>query len=545
MFSKGYRALFTLPIIAVTLVLQACSGGDSNKNPEKSDGNVSISGTVTGLADIIVVSLNGNEETLQTNGDFTFVTRIPVNQDYSVQLVQQPTGLNCVINNGSGNAISNVSNIEISCTGIQGTAYSLNPLAFNEASKSILTFAFHIVDRFTGKAVEALTTDNVRDYLTITENELAISPLESFLEIEQLVGIDAQYTTAFAIDISSSMTANDLQQITTSIKNTISDENGNSLLQANQRVSIFTFDSAVENIVTSSQSLDTIFTALDNIKVGGNSTNLFGAIAASADSWVNEVSLSLVSYGSLILFTDGNDTSDMVSQETARASIGNKDVYFITIGSESNTSVLENFTDSSNIFSISDFNELGAVLDSTLQFAKSYENGLYLLSYATPKRAGNHKLGVTANDNYDCNSPVNDSETQQVSDTGFITHCVDSVTYDFNADGYVDVVPTVELSGIRATVSPTVTWEAKVRWSNAEPALQWEVEDCVGSIDYDISRNGKLVTFTRPSDSFNMVQVTVTDNKTLATQDGYLKMSNDESDFEFIKNRRDEDLCNQ
>ncbi|GAA0292390.1 hypothetical protein GCM10009128_08600 [Psychrosphaera haliotis] len=545
MFSKGAKSHFALAVVFMASLLQACSGGGSNDSVEVDPNTVSIGGTIEGLAGEITVSINGSEEVLNTNGDFTFSTRVTIQEDFVIRLVDAPTGLVCSIENSSGTATANISNVAISCSGLEARAYSLNNLGFSEESPSVLTFAFHLVNRITGRAIEDLTTDNVTDYLIVTENQLPISKTESFLEVDPLVGLNATYTTVFAIDISASLTQANLAQVVSSIKDTVADANGNSLLEANQRVSIFTFDSTIENILEPSQDIQNIFDALDNIEVGGNSTNLFGAIKQSADSWTNEVSPDLISYGSLILFTDGNDNSELVSKDEALSSVASKDVYFIVLGNESNTDTLAEFTPESNIFSIEDFNELNTVLSSALDFAKSYENGLYVLSYATPKRAGNHLLTIAPNDDYDCNTSVNDAETQQMSDTGFISDCIDSVSHNFDANGYTDISPQLELSGVKTTISTSADWQARVRWTNSDVDLSWQVERCIGDISYSLSEDKKIATFERQIDDFSMVYIKVTDENSSVSEEGYLQMSSTEGDFKLVKNQRNSDLCNR
>lgn len=545
MFSKGAKSHFALAVVFMASLLQACSGGGSNDSVEVDPNTVSIGGTIEGLAGEITVSINGSEEVLNTNGDFTFSTRVTIQESFVIKLVDAPTGLVCSIENSSGSATANISNVAINCSGLEARAYSFNNLGFSEESPSVLTFAFHLINRITGRAIEDLTTDNVSDYLIVTENQLPISKTESFLEVDPLVGLNATYTTVFAIDISASLTQANLAQVVSSIKDSVADANGNSLLEANQRVSIFTFDSTIENVLEPSQDIQNIFDALDNIEVGGNSTNLFGAIKQSADSWTNEVSSDLISYGSLILFTDGNDNSELVSKDEALSSVASKDVYFIVLGNESNTDTLAEFTPESNIFSIEDFNELNTVLSSALDFAKSYENGLYVLSYATPKRAGNHLLTIAPNDDYDCNTSVNDAETQQMSDTGFISDCIDSVSHNFDANGYTDITPQLELSGVKTTISTSADWQARVRWTNSDVDLSWQVERCIGNISYSLSEDKKIATFERQIDDFSMVYIKVTDENSSVSEEGYLQMSSTEGDFKLVKNQRNSDLCNR
>ncbi len=531
--------------VAICLfALHGCGGSDSESKPEST--TVTISGQIEGLAGEITVSVNGSNEILTTNGQFTLATPVARETSYTITIVDHPAGLTCFIDNATGTtANSNISNVSISCSGLEGTAYSFSSLGFEQKDPSVLSFAFHLVNRQTNLAVDNLTTSNVRDYLAVYENDSPVSLSESFLEVEPLATLNAEYTTVFAIDISGSIKGDELKQITDSIKTNIMDADGNSLLDPNQRVTILTFDSAVTTIINQSQSISSISAALDAVSVGGNSTNLYGAIAEGVSAWENSISLDLISYGSLILFTDGNDTSSLVSKEEAKSGIGTKDIYFISIGSEADSTVLKEFTDADNIFEIDEFNQLSEIVSSTLAHAKTYEDGLYLLSYATPKRAGEHVLKIEARDDYTCSSAVSESEEQQMSSTGILTDCLDYVEFDFNASGFSDVTPVITISGATRTISETALWRTKVRWTREQADLNWNLFVCQGSITMNTSDDKSSATFTRAPQGLSVAEITVSDNLSGTSTSEYLAMSNDERDFQFDRaNISLEDMCN-
>ena len=79
-----------------------------------------LSGTITGntaSADLILVDNQGETVTvIPYASSFAFSNPLPYGSSYSVTAFQQPTGLWCLISNGSGTNInSNVNNISISC----------------------------------------------------------------------------------------------------------------------------------------------------------------------------------------------------------------------------------------------------------------------------------------------------------------------------------------------------------------------------------------------------------------------------------------------
>src|SRR5206468_1032944 len=83
----------------------------------------SIGGTVMGLTGsglILQVDLGINNEELlpaNENGSFTFAEPVARGGGYSVTVLAQPEGRNCIVANGSGTASANVTNVVVSCLG--------------------------------------------------------------------------------------------------------------------------------------------------------------------------------------------------------------------------------------------------------------------------------------------------------------------------------------------------------------------------------------------------------------------------------------------
>ncbi len=527
-----YRILATLFFSAVLL---GCESSDDDPN------TYSIGGTITGLSGDITLSVNGTAETFTNNGEFTFKTRVANGDSFSVMQQSNTDGLNCDISNNTGSSSANVTDVEIQCDATEFSAYDLNGLAFNVEQPSVITFAFHLIDRYTDLAIDNITNENINQYVNILEDGTPVSASESFLEVEQVKNFNAEYTTVFAIDISSSLTKDKLQQIITTIKSTIVDPvTGKSKLNANQYVSLITFDSAISTLINASQDADKLAAALDNIELGANSTNLNGAIKAGSELWENEISLERISYGSLIVFTDGNDTSKIVSDSDVVKAVQGKDIYFIAIGNETDTNKLTAFTSELNIFSEFDFAQLSDVLDSTFTRVKTYEDGLYILSYATPIRAGKHTLTIEAIDDYTCASPINQKEQLLIDSSGNLTDCADEQSYEFNAEGFSDVVSSISIVGTALTFLDSTEFYAKTRWSKQQPQYSWDVKQCVGSFDYDIALDDASVSFTRTSSSLAVALVTLTESESQLTTQSYAVMVTSQSDihtFNQIKNQ--------
>ena len=536
-----------LSALLLTLFLnQGCGGGGGDDSNTPPAGTYGVSGTITGLAGNVTLSLNGTEENFTNNGDFSFATRVTDGENYQVSIAETSTNLTCSLANSSGQSEQDITNIEVTCNGPSPTAYNLSGLAFNTESPSIITFAFHLVDRYTGLAIDDLDTDNVTNYLHVLENGSEVSPSESFLELAQLTNVDAEYNTVFAIDISSSLSNQELTEIKSLITQAVfNNETNESKLAANQFITILTFDSQVNTVLAKSQDVETILETIGNVQIGGNSTNLYGAIEQGVNGWENEISLDLLSYGNLILFTDGNDTSGVVSKQTALTAAQNKDIYILAIGDEVDTTTLEEFTHENNIFSVVNFDQLSQSLDDAFDRVKTYEDGLYIMSYATPKRAGDHTLTVTAIDDYRCDTAVSDFEQSQISNSGVVNNCEDEHSYTFDADNFTDVTATLELTGVSFTTSPEVDWYAALRWSRETPEYNWQIKVCFGDIEYQISPDDKQVSFSRNGESAAVAYIELSEDVTMKeATPKYLIMARDTSNLNVWSQNNLAQICN-
>ncbi|MCB1178620.1 MAG: hypothetical protein KDK36_13630, partial [Leptospiraceae bacterium] len=73
---------------------------------------------MSGGNSVSIQNNSSNTLSLTSNGSFTFSTTIQSGSTYSITVLSNPTNQNCIITNGSGTvSSSNITNIEINCTG--------------------------------------------------------------------------------------------------------------------------------------------------------------------------------------------------------------------------------------------------------------------------------------------------------------------------------------------------------------------------------------------------------------------------------------------
>jgi hypothetical protein len=86
-----------------------------------------IGGTVSGLSGTgLVLNDNGGDDlTIGGNGSFIFSTPVAAGAAYSVTVKTQPSGQNCVVTGGTGTANSNVNSVQVTCSTVSTTTYSI------------------------------------------------------------------------------------------------------------------------------------------------------------------------------------------------------------------------------------------------------------------------------------------------------------------------------------------------------------------------------------------------------------------------------------
>lgn len=127
------------------------------------------------------------------------------------------------------------------------------------------------------------------------------------------------------------------------------------------------------------------------------STNLHGAIVKGVEVLRKQLERSPVplSFGTLVVFTDGTDHAARASRDDARRAIESVefDVFMIGVGAEIDEQGLRALSKSGAALS-KDSSTVGAQFDAIAERIEGFSKRFYLLGYCSPARAGRHRVTI-------------------------------------------------------------------------------------------------------------------------------------------------------
>jgi uncharacterized protein YegL len=417
----------------------------------------SIGLTISGLSGSITLQNNQSDDLIvSSDGGYTFSSSLQDGSTYNITVSHQPSGQTCSVSNGSGTTTAaNASNISVICQ-VTSRNYVFEEFYTNAALPSVITSLFRVRNKQTNEPIVGLTSS---DFITL-ENSVEITPFESFKDLEPITQIPSTFYTVLALDISSSISAVNLQIMKDTAKAIIEDPTtGASRVRPGQQIAIYTFESTVVRKSGFSNDISSLLQAIDNIGRGGPSTNLYGAIVQGMDDWTDRANVNNIEYGAMILVTDGDDTAEEYTFQNALDAVAGKIIFSIPVGNNANISNLETLSGASNVIPVSNFTGLSSAIDQAIQQANSYIDGLYYLYYATPKRSNSHTLEIKIAGN------------QNTDPDGVIVS-------SFSANNFYNVSPEVTLYGDNIfNMSDSTTWQVRTKWSNDLDNYQWTLTD--------------------------------------------------------------------
>jgi hypothetical protein len=245
-----------------------------------------------------------------------------------------------------------------------------------------------------GEPVGGLTADKFRIY----EDGQLVSQYESKQTILN-PEVAAVHYTLLLVDMSGSVTESgttpDLIQAVSAFTDRV---------EKQQRVAIYAFDGSpdlypIVPFTDQPGSAKAGAQQLASFKPKDPSTNLNGAVVKALDELDNSLGKAKqpLKFGTLVVFTDGTDHANRVSESDMKQHIHEKpfDVFAIGLGAEIKQPQLEEVGKSGTALAtdktaiVKAFDDVGAKVESR---TKSY----YLLSYCSPARAGKHEVRIEA-----------------------------------------------------------------------------------------------------------------------------------------------------
>lgn len=272
---------------------------------------------------------------------------------------------------------------------------------------------YFTVDTHEGEPVAGLTAEQFRIY----EDGQPVSVLESKQTILN-PEVAAAHHTLLLVDMSGSVTeSGDLPVIVESA------EQFTLKVQQYQKVAVYAFDGSpqihpISGFAGGSGAVAGV-DRLDGFKARDPSTNLNGAIVEALRVLERQMqsasSSTPLTFGTLVVFTDGTDRAGRVSREKLYEQIAktNVDVMVIGVGAEIDSAELRGIGRDGAILN-KDRTQIGAAFQQMAARVEAFSKRYYLLGYCSPARAGKHVVRI---------------ETSAKGQSGFLE-------YEFDARGF-------------------------------------------------------------------------------------------------------------
>jgi hypothetical protein len=118
--------VFMMLAIPLPLVV-GCGGSAGGGSTPPPPTTYTIGGTVSGLTGtgLVLQDNSGNNLAVSASGSFAFSTAVDSGAAYSITVLSQPTSQSCTVTNGSGTASANVTNVQIACSNLPPTTYTI------------------------------------------------------------------------------------------------------------------------------------------------------------------------------------------------------------------------------------------------------------------------------------------------------------------------------------------------------------------------------------------------------------------------------------
>ena len=228
-------------------------------------------------------------------------------------------------------------------------------------------------------------TNLVLEDLRFNEDNRPLSPSESEVKLKKRGSPDYQLRTVLMLDNSASVGPN-LQEIKAAAKALLQ------LIDKNQRIAIYSFSEHVILLQDFTDDVNLLEKAVDSLKHGPKSTDLYGAVITGTGRWKEEYNEKQVIDGFLLLLTDGADKQGRHTLDHSKSSLFHKKILAVGVGGELDSKILSDIANC-GFAQIGNYTDLRAKFLEFQKFMIDWANSFYWLKYTSPKRGDfNHTL---------------------------------------------------------------------------------------------------------------------------------------------------------
>lgn len=320
--------------------------------------------------------------------------------------------------------------------------------------------------------------------------------------------------TILMLDVSGSISDEELELMKDAVETLIVDDEGNSLLLPNEEMAIFTFDAETHEIQALTNDHVLLVSSLQGITGASGvlqPTNLYGAVRDGISQWEDIFTTEQIVQGNLILITDGEDTTAEFTLDSTIEEIGNKSVFTVGVGDETDQNVLSQLG-TSGTFYVENFDDLQDALDEMTQDITDLANSFYYLHYASPKRRAD---GPKINSNHLLTLKVLSNKN---------TAANNKIEAIFNSFDFETSTPEVVISGpAKIDDGALAFYTARTRWTSNPSSFEWLISgDCIAQSPSDSATQAVLGNNPSLLDGECLLTATDTNNNDISNTPPYI-----------------------
>src|SRR5690606_2178159 len=242
--------------------------------------------------------------------------------------------------------------------------------------------------------------------------------------------VAAEHFTLLLVDMSGSVTESDDVSLIAEAATRFT-----AALEGEQRVAVYAFDGSEEVFEIQSFARHTGegqargVSKLAGFRTKDPSTNLNGALVKAAELTQQAMALSEapLTFGTIVVFTDGTDRAARVSPREMKRALDDSglEVFAVGVGSEIDEETLSKIGLTGYVL-INDMESVVGAFEAISDRIIGLTKRFYLLSYCSPARAGEHEVTVEVN-----HGELSGKATYEFDATGFGPDCDPNRLPDF------------------------------------------------------------------------------------------------------------------